>query len=250
MPTLTRRSMTTALFAFPLAALASQTVVAGTDMSAQAKNQALDEIILARRSIREFTSDAPPKDAVTAVINAGMHAPYTLAAVERFAEGSFRRFYVFPKGSEAIAAASGRMNAKVKQLKTAIEAKAAKDTGYRQESASWLGRLSGFERLGHVPGVTNAPYFIVIAEKRGIPDLGLHALAHCLENMWLKATALDLAFQIISITGKMGDDPEFCALLGLAPGQWDLMGCALGYAAKPLGPSQRPDAAANTSWLK
>jgi hypothetical protein len=51
----------------------------------------------------------------------------------------------------------------------------------------------------------------VIAEHRGIPDLGQHAFAHCLENMWLKATALDLAFQIISVTSKMSDDAHFVA---------------------------------------
>ncbi|MCE5336539.1 MAG: nitroreductase family protein [Desulfobacteraceae bacterium] len=74
-------------------------------------------------------------------------------------------------------------------------------------------------------------------------------LAHCLENMWLKATALDLAFHIISITAKMSDEARFCGLLGLKPGEWDLMGCALGYAKQPLGPSKRPPAGQLTSWL-
>lgn len=97
--------------------------------------------------------------------------------------------------------------------------------------------------------MTNAPDFIVIAEHRGIPDLGPHALAHCLENMWLKATALGIAFQIISVTADMGDHQEFCRLLGLAPGEWDLMGCAFGYGAKPVNPSHRPPLAEVVTWL-
>ncbi|MFA5182958.1 MAG: nitroreductase family protein [Syntrophales bacterium] len=121
--------------------------------------------------------------------------------------------------------------------------------GIEEKSLSWRQRLKWFQDLGHVPGVTNAPYLIVIAEHRGIPDLGQHALAHCLENMWLKATALNLGFEIISVMSKMGDDEQFCRLLGLRPGEWDLMGCAVGYSEHPLSPSIRPTAEGVTVWL-
>lgn len=217
--------------------------------AAKARNRTVDEVVLARRTIREFTSDIPDRTMITQIIAAGLHAPYVLTAVEFYKDGPFRRFFVFPGNGEAIAKASACMNAKVKELIAALEKRGATDPDYRERSANWLGRLRRFEALGHVPGVTNAPYFIVIAEHRGIPDLGEHALAHCLENMWLKATALGLGFQIISVTGKMGNDPAFCALLGLKPGEWDVMGCAVGYAKTPLGPSQRPSVAETTVWL-
>lgn len=213
------------------------------------KNKALDEVIRSRRTIREFRPEAPERGAVLQVITAGLHAPFVMAAVERYTDGPFRRFFVLEKGGASLAAASERMNAKVKELAAELEARGQKDPAYKDKASSWLKRLKWFESLGHVPGVTNAPYFIVIAERRGIPDLGQHALAHCLENMWLKATAMGLAFQIISVTGKMGDDAAFCALLGLEPGRWDLMGCALGYARESLGPSERPSAASATTWL-
>lgn len=219
-------------------------------MTFERRNAALDEIILARRSIREFRPESPGREAVMQVITAGMHAPYVLAAVETYSEGSFRRFFVMGRDGSSIATASARLSLKVKQLKAELEERAGRDAAFKAKSASWIQRLTMFDSLGHVPGVTNAPYFIVIAERRGIPDLGRQALAHCLENMWLKATALGLAFQIVSVTEKMGEDAEFCALLGVRPGEWDLMGCALGYAKEPLGPSQRPSAAAATIWLK
>ncbi len=45
-----------------------------------------------------------------------------------------------------------------------------------------------------IPGVSTAPYFIIIAELRGIPPAEQESLAHVLENMWLKTTALNLGF--------------------------------------------------------
>jgi len=226
----------------------AQTAAPG-DSPDELKNRVLDEIIRSRRTIRDFRPEVPDRGAVIQVVTAGLHAPFVMAAVERYKDGPFRRFFVLGRDSGSIAVASERMNAKVRELSAEIEGRGRQDPAYKDKASSWLKRLKWFEGLGHVPGVTNAPYFIVIAERRGIPDLGQHALAHCLENMWLKATALGLAFQIISVTGKMGDDAPFCSLLGLAPGEWDLMGCALGYAGESLGPSERPSAEAATTWL-
>ena len=52
-----------------------------------------------------------------------------------------------------------------------------------------------------------------------------------MENMWLKATALGLGFQLVSVTSQMSPDPEFCGVLGIPAGEWELMGCAIGYPA-------------------
>lgn len=219
------------------------------NLDSKAKNRVLDEIIVSRRTIRDFRPEFPPEETVRQLVTAGLHAPYVNAAVERYTEGYFRRFFVMKKGSPSMAKASVLFNAKVKELAEELERKAKTNPAFEEKSRSWRQRLQWFQDLGHVPGVTNAPYFIVIAERRGIPDLGQHALAHCLENMWLKATALGLAFQIISVTSKMGDDAQFCGLLGLKAGEWDLMGCAVGYAVQPLGPSKRPPPGEVTVWL-
>ncbi len=213
------------------------------------RNEVLDDIIFSRRTIRTFRPDAAGEDMVQQIITAGLQAPYAKAAVENFTEGYFRRFFIMRKGSDSMAAASALLNAKVKELAADLEKKSKADPAIEEKSRSWTRRLKWFQDLGHLPGVTNAPYYIVIAEHRGIPDLGQHALAHCLKNMWLKATALDLAFQIISITSKIGDDAQFCGLLGLKPGEWDFMGCAVRYAKQPLSPSKRPPADEVTVWL-
>ena len=81
-------------------------------------------------------------------------------------------------------------------------------------------------KSGRVPGVGNAPHYIVVDERKGFPTVELQSLAHCLENMWLKATALELEFQLVSITSKMSGNAEFCRILGILSGEWELMGFA------------------------
>jgi nitroreductase len=59
----------------------------------------LDEIIESRRSIRSFTNDIPSKDAIKAIIRAGLFASYAGTAVD---QGNFRCFIVLRKGSQAM----------------------------------------------------------------------------------------------------------------------------------------------------
>jgi nitroreductase len=68
--------------------------------------------------------------------------------------------------------------------------------------------------------------------------------------MWLKATALGLGFQLVSITAQMADNPAFCKIFDLPPGEWALMGCAIGYPAEELSISIRPPVDKVTRWLE
>jgi nitroreductase len=120
----------------------------------------------------------------------------------------------------------------------------------RKQAMGFANRLSIIKKMGMVPGVSSAPYFIVVAEKKGFPAVEQQSLAHCLENMWLKSTALGIGFQLVSATAQMEDNPEFCALLGINPGEWALNGCAIGYSAEELPLSIRPSVEEVTSWLE
>jgi nitroreductase len=119
----------------------------------------------------------------------------------------------------------------------------------RGKAAGFVGRLSMMKEKGFIPGIGTAPYYIVVAERRGFPPVEQQSLAHCLENMWLKATALGLGFQLVSVTSRMSSDPSFCKILGIPPGEWELMGCAVGYPADELSPSIRPPVEDVTAWL-
>jgi nitroreductase len=192
----------------------------------------------------EFCSD----EEIRRILHAGLLAPFAAAAVGN-SHDYFRRFFVMRKGSKSMNAAIPLVMRQIQKMGSDLEAGMAKDPALRASAAGFARRLDMFQEKGVIPGIGTAPFYIVVAERRGYPPVELQSLAHCLENMWLKATALDLGFQIVSVTAEMSSDPAFCAILGLPPEKWALMGCAVGYAADELSPSIRPPVEDVTVWL-
>jgi nitroreductase len=100
-----------------------------------------------------------------------------------------------------------------------------------------------------LPNLEKAPYFIVVAEEKGPIPLEQWSIAHCLENMWLKVTALGLGMELISATEQMSDNGEFCRILGIPPGRFGLNGCLIGYPRNVPPATPRPDPERSTLWL-
>jgi nitroreductase len=102
-----------------------------------------------------------------------------------------------------------------------------------------------------VPGVGNAPYFVVVGEIKGMPPVAARSLSYCLHNMWLKATSLSIGLQLVSATMQMDSDPKFCRLLGIPVGEYALDGCALGYPVESYQPPsvEYPPLEKSVSWL-
>jgi nitroreductase len=209
-------------------------------------NSILDDIILARRTIRAFAQEPPPREEIEQLITAGSLAPYAALAVAGRAD--FRRFVVLERGTPARDEAARLVQLmakerleKVHQARGRAPAEGDRDFGY-------LSRLKMIAENG-LPSLTTAPYYIVAAEYQGAPAAGLQSLAHVLQNMWLKATALGLAFQLLSVTEAMSENEAFVRLLGLPFGEYVLDGCAVGYptADPPLAP--RPDMSSGVRWL-
>jgi nitroreductase len=202
-------------------------------------NRALDEIIEARRSIRAFAEEAPPREAVERILRAGELAPYAALAVAGRVD--FRRFFVIEKGTPARREAARLMQLRAR---TMLE-KFLQDRGRDQ---TYLSRLKMIAENGH-PSLNTAPYYIVVAEYQGFPASGLQSLAHVLQNMWLKATALGLAFQLVSVTEAMAEDAAFVRLLGLPLGEYVMDGCAIGIPAADPPRAPRPGTSSNIKWL-
>jgi nitroreductase len=213
------------------------------------KNICLDQILAERRSYRVFTPEIPTRDAIERIIHAGLLAPYAAAAIGN-SQDYFRRFFVLQKGSASLNAVIPVVKAQIDVMSKGLEIEMEKNPELRAKAISFVQRLSAIKKMGFVPGVGTAPYYIVVAERKGFPPVELQSLAHCLENMWLKATALGLGFQIVSITSQMSAEPEFCRVLGIQPGEWELMGCAVGYSEDELSPSIRPPVENVTRWLE
>lgn len=102
-----------------------------------------------------------------------------------------------------------------------------------------------------LPGIGDAPYFIVVGEKKGIPPVAPQSLSYCLQNMWLKATSLGIGMRLVSVTMQMDDDPDFCKLLGISSGEYALDGCVLGYPPDNYQPPsvEYPTLVQSVSWL-
>jgi nitroreductase len=212
------------------------------------KNAILDEILATRRSYRMFLPVIPPEDDIRRIIHAGLLAPYAAAAVGS-SKDYFRRFFVFRNGSRSMAAVQPLVFRQVTAMAAALDHDMVDNPRLRAQAVTFVHRLSMIQKIGTVPGVGTAPYYIVVAEKKGFPPVGQQSLAHCLENMWLKATALELGFQLVSITAQLGDDPAFCEILGITAGEWELGGCAVGFPKDELSPAIRPAADDVTRWM-
>ncbi len=210
----------------------------------------LDEIINARRTYRMFRPDIPPKVHISGIIQAGLAAPFAAAAIGGTGNEYFRQFFVFPRDSRGLVIAGGLLMQKVHIMAEGLETQMKHDPALRSKAETFARRLEIIRKAGVVPGVETAPYYIVVAERKGFPPVEQQSLAHCLENMWLKATSLNLGFQLVSVTGQMGADPEFCRLLGIPPDVFELNGCAVGYYQEELPPSIRPPADMVTKWME
>lgn len=215
------------------------------DFNHEQKNAILDGIILERRTHRRFKEEIPSDDLIMDIIHAGLHAPFAAAAVGN-EKDYFRRFFIIRKNSETMASLKPLIFGEVLRIDQILE----KNEQLRAQATGFMNRLAMIKEMGFVPGVGTAPFYIVIAEKKGFPPVEQESLAHCLENMWLKATALGLGFQLVSITAQMADNVEFCRILGLHSGKWGLMGCAIGYPVEKLSPSTRPSVKDVTTWLR
>lgn len=210
----------------------------------------LDEIINARRTYRMFRPVAPPKDYISEIIQAGLAAPFAAAAVGEMGNVYFRQFFVFPRDSRGLVIAGGLLMQKIHMMAEELESGMKENPALRSKAEPFARRIEMIRKAGVVPGVQTAPYYIVVAERKGFPPVELQSLAHCLENMWLKATALNLGFQLVSVTGQMGSDHGFCRLLGIPPDVFELNGCAVGYYIEQLPPSVRPPADLVTKWIE
>jgi len=201
---------------------------------------AFDAIVRARRTVRAFATKAPSRDDVEAVIQAGLLAPFAALAV--IGRKDWRKVVVMQANTPAMASAAEILKKSVAKLAEELEQK--------------VGQSPFVQRMKHIgstgiPALATAPYFIVVAERKGIPPVADRSLCHCLQNMWLKATALGLGVQLVSATSQLEDHAEFCTLLGLPTGEYALDACALGYPAEGYGPTpvEYPTMAGAVSWI-
>ena len=194
-------------------------------------NNVFDEIIKSRRSVRFFKDEFPLKGNIEDILDAGMMAPKDHRS-----------------GPARNQIAGDLMGKKAEEGLNHFKNMISEKQFLKRRVQPFMEKLQMIVDNG-VLGVGTAPYFIVVAELRGVPPVEQESIAHCLENMWLKATALELGFHLVSLTSQMAEEEEFMKLLDIPVGKYGINGCAIGYPSSETPPKPRPDTKKATIWL-
>jgi nitroreductase len=208
-------------------------------------NKIIDQLIESRRSIRKFKFKAPPKELIKQVLHAGLLAPYSGIGVSR---EDFRRFIVIPRESKASTQVAAILKRMVESSRKQLEVEMKQDQFTKTHAGSFLQRLKLMGEHG-IPNIGKAPYYIVVAEEKSILRVEQRSIAHCLQNMWLKATALGLEMQVLSITAQLDNDKEFCGLIKIPLDEYALDGCIVGYPDMNPRTPKRPNLNQVTEWI-
>ncbi|AKB27827.1 hypothetical protein MSSIT_1108 [Methanosarcina siciliae T4/M] len=134
------------------------------------QNVLLDKILVERRSHRQFKPEFPPEEDIKGIIHAGLHAPFAAAAMGE-TENYFRESFVLKKGSKSLRAAASLIFEEVMATASNLERAMERDPELRTYARGFANRLAMIKKMGQVPGVGTAPYFIVVAERKGFPPI-------------------------------------------------------------------------------
>ena len=136
------------------------------------KNMFLDRILAERRSYRQFRPELPPEDPIRRIIAAGPLAPFAAAAVGNSTD-YFRRFFVMRIGLRSMKATAPLVMEQVGVLAEEVKKEMMKNPALRKSAGSFAQHLDAIRKLGRVPGIGTAPYYLIVAERRRVSSCGV-----------------------------------------------------------------------------
>ncbi len=209
-------------------------------------NKWLDSVIEHRRTVRSFKTEIPNSDSIKAIIHAGLWAPYAGIAITN--ENDFRRFFVIQNGNILLGKIAELLQQQARVSLQEMKTRFAEKPLLREKGKAYLSRVSDMAERGF-PDLLIAPCLIVVAEQKGIPPAERQSLAHVVQNMWLKATALGIGLRLVSAIERLSENNDFCSLLGMSLGEFAFTGCIIGFAAEEPKARKRPDDKDVTKWM-
>ena len=215
------------------------------EMSKEA-NRWLDNVVENRRTVRSFKTGVPNRETVEAIIHAGLWAPYAGIAIRD--ENDYRRFFVIQNGNPLLSKISGLLQQQAKGSLQEMKARFAEKPLLKERGKAYMSRVSDMAERGF-PDLLNAPCLLVIAEQKGIPRAERQSLAHVVQNMWLKATALGIGLRLVSAIERLSENDDFCGLFGVNVGEFAFTACIIGFSAEEPRARKRPDDRAVTRWM-
>lgn len=210
------------------------------------KPSALQSVIRERKSTRSFSSEVPLRESIDRIIESCVYAPYGGATGIPLHE--LRKIFIFKQANENMAAVQELMLDQIRSNARKLGRVVTWLPFMKKKFGGFAKKLAGMSRTG-IPSLLEAPYFIVVAERKGFPPVEKQSLAHALENMWLTATAEGLGFQLVSATGTMSGNADFVKLLGLPEGEYEMEGCLVGYPKKNTARYRDLDLDKFTQWM-
>lgn len=189
-------------------------------------NKTFEQVVKSKRSLPNFSSEIPPIDLLNEIVKSCIHAPY--AGALGIPLNEVRKIYIFKQGTDSMTTARDILLSEIKKNSKKIYAILKFLPFLRKKIKPFAYRLRVFSPKG-IPLLFEAPFFIIIAEKRGFPMVNEESLTHALQNMWLTATNLGLEFQLITAIPHMANNKQFLKLLKLKKGAYALDGCVVGY---------------------
>lgn len=205
-------------------------------------NEVLDMLLRTRRSVRSFTKEVPSKELIEEIIEAGRLAPYPILAVAK--QTDFRHFFVISNNSLQMDKIKTILVDVIKAQISACE----KEVENNSTLQSFITSLKMQVEKG-VLGVGTAPYLIVVGERRGVPAIEQKALSHVMQNMWLKATALELGVELVSVIARLSNNKDFCDILGVPTGEYGFDACAIGFPTTPVTKEGRAVPYPSIKWI-
>ncbi len=198
----------------------------------QNNKMSFEQTIKSRRSTRFFSKDIPPIDSINTIIQSCIYAPYANSSGRPY--NKIRKIFIFQQGSDSMKLAREILLAQIKKYSKVTNALLTFLPFLNKQIKPFASKLKLYSQDG-VPSLSDAPYFIIIAERKGFPSNQKQSIAHSLQNMWLTASNLELGFQIVFMATILSKNKQFLKLLDLKKGEYELDGCVIGY------PMEQPD---------
>jgi len=187
----------------------------------------LDNIIMQRQSTRVFTDEVPTKELIEQIVEAGRLAPY--AGIVQQRRDSFRHFFAVSRENPIMQPIMKLVEES--RVEIVDEAHAA---GMDERWPEMVKVLDMLYRKS-ADDMAAAPWLIIIAEQAGVPQREQVCLGHVMENMWLKATELELGAKPSSGIADIRDKAALCTLLGLdSEEDYAFDALSVGYPKIPL----------------
>jgi nitroreductase len=207
----------------------------------------LSEIVRARRTIRSFSNDVPPVEEMEEILRSAIFAPFGRATC--LPPKEIRKIFVLSQGTEPMEQARELLLMEIGRVARKVKIAITLFPFLKKTMGLFAERISVLERKG-IPGLLEAPYYVVIATRKGFPAMEKQTIAHAMQNMWLSATAQGLGLQPISQTSIMSKNKDFKQLLGLKMGDYELDGCVIGVQKAPAEPREERQLEDFVTWVR